>query len=709
MPDGRPTNWRDLEPFLKQFEGREAIYIEQGALRVRVSNIRVEVESKLVTVDVEEIPTPGLGFVGAHNRAFEEKAPRRWDIATTDLAGPTFSSRGWHGGTHSGWSLFFAPEIIAGVVNLAALFPPSLHPAIRYRQILNFVHARVRFQMYVSRVPKAPLARGRSLAGLVRLLENPVTGGLMAPRLARSLYITDLRSAAISDPPTNVPLHGSDADTGAASAFAGDRPPLVRRPMVPFPTIRDYTSAYLSGAVTPEQVAERVMSAIAASDRLRPPLRAFIACNREDVLSQAREATQRYAEGRPLGPLDGVPIAVKDEIDMVPYPTTVGTRFLGETAATMDSTVVSRLRSAGSLLIGKTNMHEIGILPFGVNPHFGAVRNPYNPARDSGGSSSGSAAAVASGLCPAAIGADGGGSIRIPAAFCGVVGLKPTYGRVSEFGAAPLCWSVAHVGPIGATVEDVARVYAVIAGRDSADPHTLGQPPLRIEDFDGTLRGVRIGIYRDWFCDADSEVVAVCDRAVQLLAGLGAEVVEVTIPDLHLTGIAFGVTILAEMAASMTYYDRAHRRDFGLTTQLMLAMIRTVRPDDYVQAQRFRTQAIRSFLSALKAVDAIVTPATAITAPEIPENALPEGESNVELATRAMRFTSPANFTGLPAITVPAGYDHDGLPVGLQLIGRPWDEGRLFGLGCCVEGIVELRKPAIYYNLLPEWGACQTE
>lgn len=557
--------------------------------------------------------------------------------------------------------------------------------------------------VYDSRTPNAPRARGLALASLVRLLENPVTAALIAPRLARTLHITDLRSATICDQPTYIPLHAYDAGPKVVTTPASDvPPPFRRRQTVPFPTIRDYTRAYLSGAVTPEKVAERVVSAIAASDGLQPPLRAFIACNREDVLSQAREATRRYTEGRAVGPLDGVPIAVKDEVDMVPYPTTVGTRFLGKTGATTDSTVVSRLRSAGALLIGKTNMHEIGILPFGLNPHFGAVRNPYNPAHDSGGSSSGSAAVVAAGLCPAAIGADGGGSIRIPAAFCGVVGLKPTYGRVSEFGVAPLCWSVAHVGPIGLTVEDTAQVYLAIAGCDPADPNSLAQPPLRFEGFDGTLRGLRIGIYRDWFTDGDSEVVAICERTVQLLSASGAELVDVAISDLHLASVAFGLTILSEMAASMSCYDAEHRRDLGLTTRLMLALVRTNRPDDYVQAQRIRTHTIRSFLSALKDVDAIATPAAAITAPEIRENALPEGESNVALATAAMRFTSPANFTGLPAITVPAGYDRNGLPVGLQFLGRPWDEGRLLRLACAVEEIVERRKPAICYDLLPE-------
>ena len=175
----------------------------------------------------------------------------------------------------------------------------------------------------------------------------------------------------------------------------------------------------------------------------------MIAVNRDDVMKQAREATQRIKAGKPLSIFDGVPVAVKDELDMVPYPTTVGTSFLGKSPAKEDATVVARMRAAGALLVGKTNMHEIGINVTGLNPHHGTTRNPYNTDHFTGGSSSGSATAVAAGLVPVAIGADGGGSIRIPASFCGVFGLKPTFGRVSEHGAAPLCWSVAHRRTVG--------------------------------------------------------------------------------------------------------------------------------------------------------------------------------------------------------------------------------------------------------------------
>lgn len=557
---------------------------------------------------------------------------------------------------------------------------------------------------YVRESIRAPRVHGRTLRAFVRLLENPLTAALLTPSLIRGLGVPKLRSAEIEEDPTFSPKHDHPSSESGTVLL-----PVAPTRKHRIHTIRDYGDAFTRGLVTPEDVAERFLRAVADSDKNLPPLRAFIACNREDILTQARASTARHRAGKALGPLDGVPIAVKDELDMMPYPTTVGTRFLGNAAARQDATAVRRLRDAGALLVGKTNMHEIGILPSGINPHFGAVRNPYNLSHDSGGSSSGSAAAVAAGLCPAAIGADGGGSIRIPSSFCGVVGLKPTYGRVSEFGAAPLCWSVAHVGPIGATVDDVAILYAAIAGPDPGDRNTLGQPPVRFERCDGTLQGIRLGVYRDWFNDADSEVVATCERLLEALVRLGVEIVEIVIPDLYMTSVAFGLTILTEMAASMATHEALHRCDFGWVTRQMLAIIRITTPSDYVIAQRVRTRALHNFLSAFDKVSAIVTPATALTAPRIEERSLPDGDSDVDQTMRTMRFATVANFTGHPAISIPAGYDRHGLPIGLQLISRPWEEGLLFRISDAAETIVQRTRPTTYYDMLPESRAGNEE
>jgi Asp-tRNA(Asn)/Glu-tRNA(Gln) amidotransferase A subunit family amidase len=347
-------------------------------------------------------------------------------------------------------------------------------------------------------------------------------------------------------------------------------------------------------------------------------------------------------------------------------------------------------------------MFEIGIDTTGHNPHHGTPRNPYGVDRYPGGSSSGSAAAVAQGLCPLALGADGGGSIRIPAALCGVVGLKPTFGRVSEHGAAPLCWSVAHVGPIGATVSDVAVGYAAIAGPDPRDPNSLLQPaPLlgALDDLD--LRGLRLGVFTPWLEHADQEVVACVRRALESLTAAGATLVELDLPDLEHARLSHAVTILTEMATAMDPHLAEHRTDFGLSVRLNLAMARGLTSRDYVRAQQGRTRATRTFERVLTEVHAVVTPTTACTAPVLRPDAVAQGESDLDVTSRLMRFVFPSNLTGHPALSVPCGYDAQGLPVGLQFIGRAWDELTLLRLGLQVERRTERREPAVHARLLP--------
>lgn len=549
-----------------------------------------------------------------------------------------------------------------------------------------------------------PRASGGLLRLLVGLAESPLTRGLILPGLMKNAGIDDLRAMQIAEPPTFLPLHPAPAEAPAGRGTLADVAPLPDRPSgFRFRTVREYAAAYRSGATTPLEVAERVLAAIEASEAHDPPLRIFIDVNPDDVLAQARIATEHYQAGAPLSPFDGVPVAVKDEMDMLPYPTGAGTSFLRQSPATQDATAVARLREAGALLLGKTNMHEIGITPNSVNPTYGAVRNPYHTAHDAGGSSSGPAGAVAAGLCPVAVGADGGGSIRVPASFCGLVGLKATFGRVSERGAFPHNWTVAHIGPLAATAEDAALAYAVMAGADPADRNTLGQPPVRLDGLgNADLRGLRLGLYREWFTHADPEVVTLCEQAVGLLANAGAEIVEIEIAGLYAAYIAHGLTILAEMITGMQRYDAEHRRDLGTVTRLPMAVIRQTSSADYIQAQRVRTRTIHHFNAALAEVDAIVTPTSAIPAPLLPEAALPQGESNLTQVIEVMRFVNPANFTGHPAISIPVGYTGTGLPVGLHLMGRAWEEHLLLRLAYVLEERIGRQKPAAYYDLLPE-------
>lgn len=550
---------------------------------------------------------------------------------------------------------------------------------------------------------KLPYLSGGLLKLFAALVEGPLKS-LLIPSLFESAGITWLRKQVINEAPTTMPIHY--ADTLADQSLSAPEKEWPRASAIyasgfQFASVFDYAKAYRDGKTTPEEVAVKLLDAIDASDSTAQPLRAMIAVDRADVMKQAREATERIKAGRPLSIFDGAPVAVKDEVDMLPYPTTVGTAFLGKSPAKEDATIVARMRAAGALLIGKANMHEIGINVTGLNPHHGVTRNPYNPNHFTGGSSSGSATAVAAGLVPVAISADGGGSIRIPAAFCGVFGLKSTFGRVSEHGAAPLCWSVAHLGPIAGTATDTALAYAVMAGPDLRDPNTLHQPLPSLENWDQlNLNGLKLGVYKQWFQHADAEIVAACDTMLRRFEELGAEIVEISIPDLELNRIAHSVTILAEMAQALSYTYAEHHKQHGLDVRLNLALARATSSQDYLLAQRARTRIMDNFNRALKQVDMIVTPTTAIAAPAIPKDALPNGNSDLSTTIEIMRFVTAGNMTGLPAVTFPAGYTKAGLPIGMQAMGRAWEEHQLLRLAVNAEKVLERKAPQVHYRFL---------
>jgi Asp-tRNA(Asn)/Glu-tRNA(Gln) amidotransferase A subunit family amidase len=550
-----------------------------------------------------------------------------------------------------------------------------------------------------------PRMSGWMLRISTALMESPLTRWLIMPYMLNRAGMRHLRQMHLEDLPTFLPLHrhppesvsdperdGMDVEKWLATVEEGSSP---------FTTIRDYARAYRAGNSTPEQVAQGVLSVIAESDQQDPQLRAFIACLEDDVLAQARESTRRFKQGTPLSPLDGVPIAIKDEVDMIPYPTTVGTKFLSPSPASKDATAVARLRAAGALLIGKTNMHEIGLGTTGLNLHHGTVRNPYNPDRHSGGSSSGSAAVVAAGLCPAALGADGGGSIRVPSAFCGLVGLKPTYGRVSETGAFPIAPSLGHLGPIAATAIDAALLYAIIAGVDPEDTNTFSQPPITLPLLeDGHFSDLTLGIYHAWFNHAAPEVVRVCEGLLQQFEQAGIKIKEVHIPELEAMRLAHLVIIATEAAAALEYHYSEHRQDLSLEMRSNLAMAYTINAQDYQKAQRIRTRSIQHFKQVLEDVDAILTPVSGIQVPSIRKDALKDGEADMRALSEMLRFNTPANLTGLPAISFPAGYDFDGLPVGMQAITAPWREDLLLELAFYAEKLVDRKVPAIHYKIL---------
>jgi len=544
-----------------------------------------------------------------------------------------------------------------------------------------------------------PYLSGLPLRIFARLIEGPLAG-LVLPNLQKRSGISAFRKKQFNDTPTLLPVsHSEGINPHYKAAVIHEWPEENEESDFSFASVNDYARMYREGSTSPTKVAEKIIAAVKENDQGDKPLRAFISIDEKDVLRQAREATERIQDGQPLSIFDGVPVAVKDELDMIPYPTTVGTRFLGTKPALEDATIVGRMRSAGALLLGKTNMHEIGIGVTGFNAHHGTVRNPYNPAHFPGGSSSGSAAAVAAGFCPVALGADGGGSIRIPSAFCGLVGIKSTYGRMSEHGAAPLCWSVAHVGPIAANATDAALAYSILAGPDPKDPISLWQPSPTLSDWKKMdMDDLTMGIYPPWFHHATQDVISACENAVEQFKQLGAKIIEVEIPDLEAARIAHSITIISEMAQTQNRYLAKNGRDYSYEVRINLALARNFTAQDYIQAQKVRSRLITHFKKALEKADVILTPTAGIPAPPIPEKTLAHGYSDLTTVIEIMRFTTPANLTGLPAISFPVGYTDRNLPIGMQAIGRAWQEDDLFRLALAAERFIDKQTPKVHYK-----------
>lgn len=455
-----------------------------------------------------------------------------------------------------------------------------------------------------------------------------------------------------------------------------------------FRTAGDLARAYREGRSTPSAVAERAIEAADRFDRLDPPMRSFIALRPEDVREQARAATERFQRGAPLGPLDGVPVAIKDEFNVKGYPTTSGTAFLGKAPAPRDALIVERLRRAGAILLGKTNMFELGLGPSGVNVFHGTARNPFDPSRDTGGSSSGSAAAVASGLAPIALGNDGGGSIRIPAALCGVPAIKGTYGRVPTEGVELTCWSLEHSGPLGSSVADVALAFRTITGE--AVP--LGPPR-------GRSGRLRLGVCAAWWAAADEAVAKVARTALDKLVDAGAELVAVELPHGHLAQPVGFATFGVETAAAVMPHLLANR-PMSPAARAMLDLARGVAATTFVQAQRARALIARDFDAALGLVDALVTPTTAMTARAYEADTLTTGEVNDAAARMRTAFTFPLNLTGQPAAQVPCGFDAEGMPVGLQVIAGRGEDELALSIAAEVEATTEGRRPEIWVDLL---------
>ena len=425
--------------------------------------------------------------------------------------------------------------------------------------------------------------------------------------------------------------------------------------------------------------------------RVDAQLNAFITVTGEEALKAAQEAANAIAQGSYMGPLHGVPVALKDLFATAGVRTTAGSKIMADHVPAEDAEVTARLKAAGAIVLGKLNMHEFAFGATGVNPHYGPVRNPWDTDRISGGSSSGSGAAVAAGECPAALGTDTGGSVRIPASLCGVVGLKPTYGRVSRRGVVPLSWSLDHVGPLTRTVEDAAIVLGAIAGRDPLDDSSCDEPVpnyrLRLRR-GRRLGGLRVGVPREHFFEGvDADVLEAVRAALGVLGELRAEVEEVSLPHIAEAVAAVNTIMLPEALAYHQRWLAERSQDYGDDVRRRLEMGTTFLAVHYVQAQRLRELMVREWRQVLERVDLLATPTTPMPAPLIET-------SELQTTLTLVRFTNPFNLVGLPAISVPCGFTRQGLPTGLHLAGRWFQEETVLRAACAYQRATEWHRRA---------------
>ena len=456
-----------------------------------------------------------------------------------------------------------------------------------------------------------------------------------------------------------------------------------------FASIREIISSLQQSETSPVELVERLIAQI---EELNPSLHLFISINTDGARIAAREAEAAIRSRSRPPSLIGVPFACKDVFWTRDLPTTGGSRVLEDWVAGEDAAVLERLTESGAILLGKTNLHEFGYGATGINSRFGTAVNPWNPERIAGGSSTGSAIAVARGLVPFALGTDAGGSVRVPAALCGVVGLKPTYGRISGFGSIPYAWSIDHVGIIARSVEDVAAVLEVLAGFDARDPASVAAPVPRYgEGLGGDIRDLTIGVPRRFFYDhVDPEILSATSAALACAERLGARIVDVETPDLD---AARTVSLVIQMPEVLSYHSRflATKRElYGEDLRSGFAVGQFILAEHYVRAKRLVTQFRRDLGALFEQVDLLVTPTCPIVAPRFDQVSVVTQGKEEALGNAHSRFTNFFNLTGNPAISIPSGQHTTGLPMGVQLIARPFEEETLLRAGDAVQRALDL-------------------
>jgi aspartyl-tRNA(Asn)/glutamyl-tRNA(Gln) amidotransferase subunit A len=436
-------------------------------------------------------------------------------------------------------------------------------------------------------------------------------------------------------------------------------------------TLHELAQHIRAKEVSPVDATEATLERI---ERLNPTLNSYITVMADQALADARAAESEVASGAYRGPLHGVPIGVKDLCATKGVRTTAASKILADWVPDEDAAVITRLREAGAIIVGKTNLHEFAFGATGVSPHFGPARNPWDTSRVTGGSSSGSGNGVVAGLCFAAIGSDTGGSIRMPSSLCGAVGIKPTYGRVSLRDVVPLSWSLDHVGPMARTTRDCALLLEAIAGYDPGDPTSAKVPVERCsEQLEGGLTGLRIGVPETYaFERTHADVAAVVREAIATLGRLGAEVDQLELPVLQDYWTGASVVLIAEAAAYHKTNVEQRPQDYGDDVRMRIQGGLDMKAVDYIRWARVRDEARRNCDEVLLSeVDLLAMPTTIRTA--VPIDSITKDDPTLGYTL----MTAPFDLTGQPAVSVPCGFTQEGLPVGLQLIGRRFDEATL--------------------------------
>ncbi len=445
-------------------------------------------------------------------------------------------------------------------------------------------------------------------------------------------------------------------------------------------TILEMAVALRAKKVSSLELTNETLAKIA---RENPRLNAFITVVEDSARARASAMDAELSHGIDRGPMHGIPIAHKDLVYTKGVRTTGGSKIFKDFVPDHDAGIAISLDRAGTVMVGKTNLHEFAYGITSTNPHFGAVRNPWDTERIPGGSSGGSGAAIAAGILPMATGTDTGGSIRIPASFCGITGLKPTFGLISKRGVMPLGWTMDHMGPMTKTVRDCAVAF-----------HAMGGPDVALKSID--IRGLRIGLPANYYFDTlDLEVAESVRKAVQTAAALGARIVDIKVPNIDEINVVARVLLLAE-ATSVHQAHLDRRADIGADVITLLDQGRLIRGSDYVDAQRLRRIYCREFSKLWSEVDCIFTPTTPTPAPKIGQMTMKVGSVDEDVRLATTRLMRAINVLGIPALSIPCGFTKSGLPIGLQILGAPRAEEMILRVGAAIEDATAVigRRPA---------------